>query len=197
MTAPADRRLARDTGVRGIQRVWDPRVWGTVVGAVGATVFVLENRVELPAPWPTLALLAWGLALAAYLWQVFVVRRDFGPMEPVGRGAGLVYLASVVGMLVLIRLGTAFVDAGDKPGLQPAVIVVAVGLHFLPFAAAFHTPMFTRLGATMAVIGALGLGLGWLVDPRWAPAAAVLVGVVMLVMIAADAAARVRPGRGR
>ena len=27
--------------VRGIHRLWDPRVWGTIVGATGATVFVL------------------------------------------------------------------------------------------------------------------------------------------------------------
>ena len=89
------------------------------------------------------------------------------------------------------------VEAADRPGLRPAVIVVAVGLHFLPFAAAFHTPMFTRLGTLMALIGAIGVGLGWLLDPRWAAAAAVLTGVVMLVVIATDAAARVRPARGR
>ena len=121
MTASADQHLAPVAGVRGIQRVWDPRVWGTIIG----------------------------------------------------------------------------VDAADRPGLRPAVIVVAVGLHFLPFAAAFHTPMFTRLGTLMALIGAIGVGLGWLLDPRWAAAAAVLTGVVMLVVIAADASGRVRPARGR
>ncbi|MEO5609249.1 MAG: hypothetical protein ABIQ61_14650 [Ornithinibacter sp.] len=197
MTASADQHLAPVAGVRGIQRVWDPRVWGTIIGAVGASVFVMANRVDLPGALPLVALLTWAVAFAAYVWCVFVARRAFGPVPPVGRPSGLVYVASVLGMLLLIRLGTAVVDAADRPGLRPAVIVVAVGLHFLPFAAAFHTPMFTRLGTLMALIGAIGLGLGWLLDPRWAAAAAVLTGVVMLVMIAADAAARVRPARGR
>ncbi len=196
MTAPTGQQIDAAAAVRGIQRVWDPRVWATVVGAVGATVFVMVNRVDLPGPWPVVAVLAWTVAFAAYLWFVFAAPRDFGPMAAVGPRSGLVYLASVVGMLVLIRLGTALLDAADRPGLRPAVIVVAVGLHFLPFAAAFHTPMFTRLGTLMAVIGAVGLALGWLVDARWAAGAAVLTGVVMLVVIAADAAGRLRPDRG-
>ena len=197
MTASADQHLAPVAGVPGIHRIWDPRVWGTIIGAVGASVFVMANRELLPTPWPLVAVLAWALALTVYLWQVFGARRDFGPITPVAPRSRLVYLASVLGMLLLIRLGTAIVDAADRPGLRPAVIVVAVGLHFLPFAAAFHTPMFTRLGTLMALIGAIGVGLGWLLDPRWAAAAAVLTGVVMLVVIAADAAARVRPARGR
>ncbi|MEO5608326.1 MAG: hypothetical protein ABIQ61_02480 [Ornithinibacter sp.] len=197
MTAPTDQHLAPVVGVRGIHRIWDPRVWGTIIGAVGASVFVMANRAELPAPWSLVAVLTWVLALAVYLWQVFGARRDFGPVTPVAPRSRLVYPASVLGMLLLIRLGSAVVDAADRPGLRSAVIVVAVGLHFLPFAAAFHTPMFTRLGTLMALIGATGLAVGWLVDPRWAAAAAVLTGVAMLVVIAADAAARVRPGRGR
>ena len=108
-------------------------------------------------------------------------------MAAVGRPSRLTYLASVLGMLVLIRLGTAYLESVDRPALQPALIVVAVGLHFLPFAAAFHTPMFTRLGTLMALIGSTGLLLGWLADPRWAPAAAVFTGIVMLVVIALDA----------
>lgn len=197
MTARADRHIAPATGARGVERWWDPRVWGTTIGAVGASVFVLVNRGELPGPWPTVALLAWALALAAYIWFVLVAPRDFGPMAPVGARSGLVYLASVVGMLLLIRVGTGLLDARGDSDLRPAVIVVAVGLHFLPFAAAFHTPMFIRLGALMTSMGALGLALGSLADPRWAAAAAVLTGVVMLAVIAADAATGVRPDRGR
>ncbi len=111
--------------VRGVQRIWDPRVWGTIVGAVGATVFVMASRVELPAPWPMLAVIVWAGALSAYLWRVFINPRSFGPMATVGRRSRLTYLASVLGMLVVIRLGTL-----------------------------------------MALIGAMGLLLGWLVDPR-------------------------------
>ncbi len=193
MTASPHQTRGTTHVMRGVQRIWDPRVRGTIVGAIGATVFVMANRVELPGAWPTVAVVVWAVALAAYLWRVFINPRTFGPMAAVGRRASLTSLASVLGMLVMIRLGSAYLESVERPGLQPAVIVVAVGLHFLPFAAAFHTPMFTRLGTLMALIGTTGLLLGWLADPRWAPAAAVLTGIVMLVVIALDAVARVRP----
>ena len=56
------------------------------------------------------------------------------------------------------------------------MIVLAVGLHFLPFARAFDTPMFTRLGVVMTVPGGTGLllGLAWTQQRRpsrpWSPA---------------------------
>ena len=90
-------------------------------------------------------------------------------------------------MLVLIRVGTSLLDDAGRGGLRPAVIVMAVGLHFVPFAGAFHTPMFKVLGSITAVLGAAGLGLGWVWDGRAAAAAAVVTGVVMLVVITADA----------
>jgi len=31
------------TTTQGFQRVWDPRVWGTILGAVGGSVFVMAN----------------------------------------------------------------------------------------------------------------------------------------------------------
>ena len=171
----------------GFHRLWDPRVWGTAVGATGATVFVMENRGELADPWPIAAALTWAGAFFAYAWLVFVYPRAFTEIWPVGPRAGITYLGSVVGMLVLIRVGTALLDHAGRDGLRPAVIVVAVGLHFMPFAAAFHTPMFHVLGSVMAVLGAAGLGLGWVWDDRAAAAAAVVTGVVMLVVITVDA----------
>ena len=81
MSDPDETRLPTTGGgatvARGIQRVWDPRVWGTVVGAVGATVFVLSNRNNLEGPWPTVALLAWTAGLASNAWSVFGARRYF------------------------------------------------------------------------------------------------------------------------
>ena len=63
MSDPDETRLPTTAGgatvARGIQRVWDPRIWGTVVGAAGATVFVLSNRNDLEGRWPTVARLAW------------------------------------------------------------------------------------------------------------------------------------------
>ena len=175
------------TLTRGFHRLWDPRIWGTVVGATGATVFVMDNRGELTDPWPIVAALSWAVAFFAYAWFVFVYPRVFTEIWPVGLRAGITYLGSVVGMLVLIRVGTALLDHAGRDGLRPAVIVVAVGLHFMPFAAAFHTPMFKVLASVMAVLGAAGLGLGWVWDDRAAAAAAVVTGVAMLVVITVDA----------
>lgn len=174
--------------MRGAERLWHPGVWGTIVGAAGATVFVMANRGSLSAPWPSVALLAWMVALLAYVFCVFIRQRTLPEIDDVGRRAGVVYLASVVGMLVLIRVGSALLPDSRVAELRPALTVIAVGLHFLPFAKAFHTPMFTVLGSLMTVLGASGLGLGWWWDEGAAAASAVVTGVVMLVVIAVDAA---------
>ncbi|AZI57882.1 hypothetical protein EH165_06705 [Nakamurella antarctica] len=184
---------------RGIQRIADPRVWGTIIGAAGATVFVITSRGVLAEPWPLIAILAWAAAALAYVACVFAVSRTFAAIEMVGAAAGFVYLASVAGMLVVIRLGTLALDHAGKSDLRPALIVLAVGLHFIPFAAAFHTPMFTLLGGVMGVLGSVGLALGWVWGEPAAAATAVTSGVVMLVVIAADAArgAGVKGGQDR
>jgi hypothetical protein len=168
-------------------------VWGTIVGAVGATVFVMASRSQLPGPWPWVALLAWAVGVVAYVVFVYALPRTFPGIRMVGPKEGLVYLASVAGMLLLIRLGSLVLDGAAKAELRPALIVVAVGLHFLPFAAAFHTPMFRTLGAIMALLGSVGLLLGWTWDGRAAAVAAVASGVVMLAIIAADAGRATRP----
>jgi hypothetical protein len=173
--------------VPGVYRLWDPRVWGTLVGATGATVFVLANRGALPVPWPTVATLTWAGVFLVYVWFVFGRARVFGEVDPVGPRAGVIYLVSVVGMLVLIRLGSGLLDDAGRAGLRPALIVVAVGLHFLPFAKAFHSPLFVVLGSLMAVLGAVGLGLGLVWDERAASASAVVTGILMFVVIAGDA----------
>lgn len=171
-------------------------MWGTIIGAVGATVFVMANRDLLSAPWPLLAVIGWAVVLLAYVTFVFVVPRTFPPIQMVGAKGGFVYLASVAGMLLLIRFGTLGLDSAGKSDLRPALIVVAVGLHFLPFAAAFHTPMFTLLGVIMAVLGSVGLALGWVWDERAAAALAVISGIVMLAVIAGDAARAARRPEG-
>ena len=193
MSDAADLPLAH---MRGIQRIWDPRVWGTMVGAVGATVFVMTNRGKLTDPWPLVALAIWVLALLAYLAFVFVVPRAFGRMSQVGARQGFVYLGAVAGMLILIFVGSIVLDSAGKIGLRPALIVVAVGLHFLTFAGAFHTRMFIPLGTTMAVLGLAGLILGWMTDARSAAAAAVITGIIMLIFMALDAGRAARTTRG-
>lgn len=64
---------------------------------------------------------------------------------------------------------------------------MAVGLHFLPFAAAFRAPVFRVLGAAVASVGVVGLVLGLLVGPSAAAEAAVVAGLVMLVLMTVDA----------
>ncbi len=141
---------------RGVQQPGHPGVWGTIVGAVGATVFVWANRDVLPEPWPVIAVVAWAVALVAYVVCVFVLPRALRDIGHVGAAAGFIYLGSVAGMLLIIRFGSMLLENAGLGALRPSLIVVAVGLHFLPFAAAFHTPMFVPLGILMAVAGLAG-----------------------------------------
>lgn len=176
--------------MRGFERLRDPHVWGTTVGAAGGTVFVMANRGELAHPWPTVAMILWAGAFAGYVCFVFLVPRVFEAPRPPAPHAGLIYLSSVVGMLALIRIGTILADDAGRSSLRSAIIVVAVGLHFLPFASAFHTPMFKTLGSAMVTLGAAGFALGWAQNDSSAAAAAVISGIMMLAVIAADAARR-------
>lgn len=172
---------------RGIARLPDPRVWGTLVGAAGAAVFVWSNSGVLPGPAVLAARVLWALGTALYVVQVYLRPRVFPPAEALPRRAGLIYLASVAGMLLVIRVGSTFLPEAQRSDLRPALIVVAVGAHFVPFAHAFRAPFFRGLGWAMVVIGAVGLLLGIAWDPRVAAAAAVLAGLVMLGAISFDA----------
>lgn len=164
---------------------------GSVVGLIGATVFVLVNRGGLPGVWSTLALVAYLAALAFYVWAVWLRPTSALPAGQAPRPrAGLVYLAAVAGMLLLFFLGRLSLDAVDREGLMPAVIVLGVGLHFVPFAAAFRAPVFAVLGWVLAGVGLAGLLFGWLGAGAVAAAAtAVTAGVVMLAVMGAGALA--------
>ncbi len=172
---------------RGIRRMADPRCWGAAVGAVGASVFVHANRGQLPAAASVGAVALWLAALAAFLWAVYLRPRRFPPPRPLSRRAGWVYLASVAAMIAGIRAGRWGLVALDEADAVPAVIVLAVGLHFLPFARAFRTPMFTRLGIVMATLGGIGIVLGIVWTATVAAVVAVATGLVMLLVIAEDA----------
>ena len=171
----------------GLATPLHPQVLGGLVGAVGASVFVLVNRTRLADPWPAVALALWLVALAAYAWVALLRPRVLPDLEQPSPRAGAVYGAAVVGMLVLISGGSAVLRSTGHADLQPALVALAVGLHFLPFAAAFRAPVFRLLGAAVASVGAVGLGLGLLVGPWAAAAAAVVAGLVMLVLMTVDA----------
>lgn len=171
----------------GLRRMADPRCWGPMIGAVGASVFVHANRGALPPAASNGAVVLWMAALAAFVWAVYLAPRRFPAPRPLARHAGWVYLSSVVAMLALIKAGRLMLQAAEKPDVVPAVIVLAVGVHFLPFARAFRTPMFVRLGSVMTGLGGIGLGLGLAWSATAATAAAVATGLVMLVVMTEDA----------
>ena len=171
----------------------DPRCWGAVIGAVGASVFVHANRGQLADTASTGAVVLWLGALAGFVWAVFVTPRRFRPLRPLARSAGAVYLASVVGMIAVIQAGNGELQARGEADVAPALVVLAVGLHFLPFARAFDAPVFLRLGSVMVVTGVVGLVLGLTWTATAAAAVAVLTGLVMLLVMTEDAR-RDRPG---
>ncbi|WP_238348700.1 hypothetical protein [Ornithinimicrobium pratense] len=79
---------------------------GSIIGLIGATVFVLVNRAALPGAWPTVALITYVAAVAFYVWAVWLRPASALPAgQPPHPRAGLVYLGSVAGMLLFFFLG--------------------------------------------------------------------------------------------
>lgn len=183
------------SSARGIERLGDPRVSGSVIGAVGGSVFVLANRGALSRPWPVVVLAVWAIALALYLWSAFFAVRLFPPLPGPRRGAGLVYVAGVLGMLGLMVVGSQLLRVQGRVELQAAVVVLAVGLHFLPFSWAFRAPVFALLGSLLAGLGVAGLVLGWAWDPTAPSVVAVLAGLGMLAVLVAYAVQPAHPSR--
>ncbi|SDS03331.1 hypothetical protein [Agrococcus carbonis] len=180
-TSPAD---APATLGRGAHWLGHPQISGSIVGGIAGSAFVWVNAGALPAGWRLAAAVVWAGALAYWAWAVLIARRPVPQLARPRRSALWVYLGSVVAMVALMALGAWVVRELGRPQLQVAVVVLAVGLHFVPFAAAFVAPVFRTLGWALAAIGALGLALGAILDPVAAPAAAVVAGVVTLVLVA-------------
>lgn len=170
---------------------------GSIIGLIGATVFVLVNRGALPGAWSTVALVTYVVAVAFYLWAVWLRPASTLPagQTPHPR-AGLVYLASVAGMLLIFFIGRQVLASVDREPLMPALVAFGVGLHFVPFAAAFRAPVFRTLGWLLAGIGLVGLVIGWLgAEAVAAATAAVTAGIVMLVVMGSGALVTPRSGR--
>lgn len=172
---------------RGLAAPMHPTVLGSIVGSAGASAFVLVNRGTLPEPWPVVALVAWVIALAVTIYAVLLRPRRLVDPGPPGKYAGLVYTGSIIGMLVVMAAGRAVLVAIDRAELQPAVVVIAVGLHFVPFARAFNVPVFASLGWTITGLGVMGLVIGLVSGAVPAAAAATGTGLVMLAFIARTA----------
>jgi len=161
-------------------RFADPRRIGAVVGLVGAVTFVFSYAGGLHAAAAvTVQVLVVALVVAT-LGMLFVSPRGLGRFVPPTRVAIGVYLSCVVGELALIRIGTDALIHTGRDELRPALIVLVVGLHFLPFAWALHEHMFSWLGAMLVVLGAVGLLAA-------AELVAVIAGLAMSVVLLAYA----------
>ncbi len=161
-----------------------PLMVGSTVGAAGGSTFVLANASELGSPWSGVALGSWSVLALGWLAATFL-HRHAPPVARPHQHALAIYLVSVVAILVLIQIATTALEAIEAEHLRPAVIAVAVGLHFLPFAWAFPATsrLFGTLGVLVAALGGAGLLLGLSGAPTAGAAAAVLAGLTMLALI--------------
>jgi hypothetical protein len=161
----------------------DPRRWGSLIGLAGGMVFIASYS---PALGPVVSAAAWvaGVALVLAALHAHYVRPvPLGPLERPSPLAMAVYLGCVVGEVALIAAGSNALAAAGRSELRPALIAAVVGLHFLPFAWAFGERMFLVLGGAVATLGVTGLVVGTLGVPHAAEVAAVLAGLVMLVLV--------------
>lgn len=180
--------MKRDTPhARGIAHPMHPAVLGAVIGMLGGSMFMLVSRPELPGPWPTITLIAWIALLAAAAWAVFLAPRRLRDVGAPSRFAGPIYGASVLGMVVLIIASPHLVRALGIEAAQPAVVVMAVGLHFIPFAVAFGARVFAWLGWALTAIGLAGVLAAAGVGHPAGAVSAVLAGAAMLAFLAVDA----------
>jgi hypothetical protein len=161
----------------------DPRRWGSVIGLVGGMTFVGSYSTVLGTMASTIAWVA-GLALVSVALFAHYVRPV--PLGPLARPRPLAlaaYVGCVLGELTVIAVGSRALTAAGHDDLRPALIAAVVGLHFIPFAWAFHERMFFYLGGVLALIGAAGLLAGALGVPHAADALAVVAGLVMLATV--------------
>lgn len=174
----------------------DPRRIGSLVGLLGGMVFVGSYSATLG---PVVSTIAWAAGLGgvvAALFAHYVRPVALGPLPRLSPWALAVYLACVVGEIALIAVGSQALLAADRGQLQPALIAAVVGVHFIPFAAAFRERMFHLLGGTVAAVGTTGLLAGALGITGAADAAAVIAGLVMILIIERYARGRFAPVAG-
>ncbi len=139
---------------------------------------------------PALRLVGVGVLIALFGWIFLTVRR--GRTLPPGEGRedspfGKRYGIAVAVMVVAIFAGSRlFVAVYDFPEAVPAWILLAVGLHFIPFARFFDSNRFLLLAGLLCavavlavVLGAAGVTWAWRAVPGFG-------GALVLWAIAAD-----------
>lgn len=169
-------------------RFADPRRIGALVGLAGSLLFVFSYSPDLTGRVTTISRVVVVVLVAAALVLLFAFPRWLGRFLVPTTTAMVVYVACVVGELLVIRLGSlALTDNGHEEA-RPALIAAVVGLHFLPFAWAFRERMFYWLGTALMALGLAGLGAELAEFETSAPLAAVLSGLVMAGLISLYAA---------
>lgn len=161
----------------------DPRRWGSLIGLMGGMTFIGSYSSVLG---PVVSPIAWAAGLALVIVALFAHYVRPVPLGPLARPRPLAlttYSGCVLGELALIAVGSRALTTAGRSELRPALIAAVVGLHFMPFAWAFHERMFLYLGGAVAVIGTVGLLAGALGVPQAADAMAVVAGLVMLTSI--------------
>lgn len=126
---------------------------GSIIGAVGGLVFVLLNAAAVP-----LTPIWWGLAVVAFagvLWFA-VLHGPKVTQEPPTRAALRTYGFAVLAMGVAIPGGARVLTLLDRPNAVVPWVVLAVGAHFLPFAGAFHLPVFRLLAISLVAVALAG-----------------------------------------
>ncbi len=187
----ATRRYGRGVGEPPL--AVDPRRSGSLIGLIGGLLFIGSYSSALgaavsAAAWAAGVILVLAALSALYVWPVAL-----GPMARPGRLALATYVACVVGELAVIKLGSQALTAAGHGELRPTLITGVVGLHFIPFAWAFHERMFLWLGGLVCVLGVTGLLAGAMGVAHVAETAAVLAGLLMLIVITVYARGRFAP----
>lgn len=172
---------------RGIGALGHPLVSGGLIGVVGGAAFLFGGIAGLPpASQGALRTLAAAVVVVA-LVAVLLLPRSLPEQVPPARAAVRVYGVSVAAMLLLLPATRLVAKAMDAPTAQIALVAVVVGGHFLPFASAFHAPVFRWIGGSMLVFGLLGAALAVAGMAEAGPAGAAAAGAAMLLIVAVQA----------
>lgn len=159
--------------------MWGQKI-GSWIGVVAGLAFVLVNAGKLAEPWPVIVRAA-AVVAAAVVGLVLVRTPGGGDAAPPDRRAIRVYGWCVTAMVVAIPIGAALLNGPlGLPKLTVVWVVAVVGAHFLPFAAAFHAPVFRPLALTLIAVAAIGAVATLLTGEVAAAVTAVVAGFVLL-----------------
>ncbi|WP_375426642.1 hypothetical protein [uncultured Friedmanniella sp.] len=112
-------------------------------------------------------------------------------------GQRLGSLIGAIGGLLFVQLNAGGLGRPVGTVVRVAgVAVFVVGVHFLPFARAFHVDLFRPLSVALIGIAVGGSVLALPADPRAVPAAAVAAGAVLLAFAVVGALRARGPATG-